>query len=446
MDQPSVSPNPDDPPRDELEPGRVIDGRYALRREIARGGGGVVFEAEHLFTKRAVAVKLLLPGAKPQVRGRLLREAEALTLARHPNVVHALDAGESAAGPYLVLELLEGRALEGILAVRRLAVADAVAVALQLTDALECIHRRGLVHRDVKPANVFIARDDGGREVVKLVDFGSVFFTAPERRITQSGAPVGTPEYMAPEQLLARADVDARSDVYGLAATLYECLAGVVPFEGSYGEVLLKTMTEPLPPLGTRVKGVPDELSRRIEKGLAREPERRFPSALAFGQSLRTLFPNPLPSSLLGFRASALSAAAPISVGALPGVASTARVNPVVAPPIPMENPTQRRRHPRAPYVTPVRVLREGGSALDGRSEDISVGGLLVLVDRPCEREERVKVRFALPISGRVIETPAMARWVQVGRRTRALGLQFAELPADAAAFIERYVGAMGGE
>jgi len=226
-----------------LDIGTTVDRRYLLKREIARGGAGAVFEAEHIYTQRSVALKLLLPEQRsaPEPRARLLREALALSAARHPGVVAALDAGETEDGtPYLVLELLEGRSLEGILAVRRrIAAAEVAWIGAAICEALAAAHRRGIIHRDIKPSNVFVARDEQGNEVVKVFDFGVARVPSEKNKLTQDGALLGTPEYMAPEQLLAR-EVDGRTDLYAVGVTLYECLAGVVPFEGNFGEVLLK--------------------------------------------------------------------------------------------------------------------------------------------------------------------------------------------------------------
>src|SRR6478736_2249481 len=153
----------------QLDVGSVVDRRYRLKREIARGGAGAVFEAEHLYTSRPVAIKLLIAeqAEAAESRQRLLLEARALSVARHPGVVLGLDAGETEDGtPYLVMELLEGRTLEGILAVRRrVSVADAINIGMQLCEALATAHEHGIVHRDVKPSNVFISRNDAGREV-----------------------------------------------------------------------------------------------------------------------------------------------------------------------------------------------------------------------------------------------------------------------------------------
>jgi serine/threonine protein kinase len=414
-----------------LEVGEVVDRRYRLKREIARGGAGAVFEAEHLFTTRPVAIKLLIPqqANAHESRLRLLLEARALTVARHPGIVLGLDAGETDEGlPYLVMELLEGRTLEGILAVRRrIEVADAVYLGMQLCDALAAAHERGILHRDLKPSNMFISRTDAGREVVKVFDFGIARLPQQEQKITQENAVLGTPEYMAPEQLLASDNLDARCDIYGLGISLYEALAGVVPFEGNFGEVLLKVSMESMPSLLKRCPHVPVQLERAIEKAIARDPADRHASMRDFAEALSQV---PLGdaqlSSLLGIRAA-------VGVGAQ------------VAPPS-LDLASTRRRFARAPYVTPTRIFRPNGSTLDGRSEDISVGGLLVLAPQAFDQAERVTVRFALPITGKLLDVPATARWVKMARGTGAVGLEFADLAPDHLLVIETYVTALGGE
>jgi len=416
-----------------LDVGSVVDRRYRLKREIARGGAGAVFEAEHLYTSRSVAIKLLIgeQAETTESHQRLLLEARALSVARHPGIVLALDAGETEDGtPYLVMELLEGRTLEGILAVRRrIGVADAVYIGMQLCGALAAAHERGILHRDIKPSNVFISRSESGREVTKIFDFG-IARLAQNQKLTQLGAVLGTPEYMSPEQLLQQEDVDARCDIYALGVSLYEALAGTVPFEGNFGEVLLKVATQPTPSLSARCPQVPRELEAAIEKALARDPADRYSSVREFAEALsRVPVGDELPTSLLGLRA----AAATTSAGAR------------VPPPLP-EQPSTRRRFARAPYVTPVRIQCANGTSLEGRSEDISVGGLLVLAPQAFGHEESVSVRFALPITGKLLEVPAIARWVKKARGTGAIGLEFAALAPDQLAVIENYVSAMGGE
>ncbi len=438
-----------------LDIGTTVDRRYLLKREIARGGAGAVFEAEHIYTKRSVALKLLLPEQRsaPEPRARLLREALALSAARHPGVVAALDAGETDDGtPYLVLELLEGRSLEGILAVRRrIGAAEAAWLGSGICEALAAAHRRGIIHRDIKPSNVFVARDEQGSEVVKIFDFGVARVPDEKNKLTQDGGLLGTPEYMAPEQLLAR-EVDGRTDQYAVGVTLYECLAGVVPFEGNFGEVLLKAATEPVPPLRQKAVEVTPEFAAVIERALSREPDGRFADALAFAQALRKAAPASAPFSLLGIRQgpppipvrSGASASAAAAVPA-PDPTRVSVPGGARALPVPPPLPPTRRRFPRAPYVTPVRIFHDQ-VVLDGRSEDVSVGGLLVLAPQAFEQAQLVKVRFALPMTGRVIEIGATARWVKAAGVRGAVGLQFSSLPADAHEVIDRYVTMMGGE
>ncbi|HET9957661.1 MAG TPA: serine/threonine-protein kinase [Polyangiaceae bacterium] len=417
--------------------GTILDRRYLLKREVARGAAGVVYEAQHLFTKRPVAVKLLSEtyAHVAETRNRLLREAIALATARHPFVAQVLDAGELPEfGPYLVMELLEGRTLQGILAVRlRIGVHETVQVGRQLCEALAVAHGRGVLHRDIKPSNIFVARDETGREVVKLIDFGIARTTSDSNKLTQQGAVLGTPEYMAPEQMMGHGQMDERVDIYAVGVTLYECLTGNVPFDGSFGEVLLKSSTQEIPPIRAKSPTVPAELAATIEKALARDPNDRYPSMSAFVESL-TQFPVPdTGATLLGLRA-------------LRPVARPAPVAPKLPAAAPPELPgVARRRFPRAPYVTPTRILRPTGKGIDGRSEDISVAGLLVVTAAPCDADELVKVRFALPGSGKLVELAARTKWVRNARGTEAVGLEFTAVPPDVHTAIEGYVTSMVG-
>jgi serine/threonine protein kinase len=411
--------------------GEVIDRRYELRREIARGGGGVVFEAHHNVTTRSVAIKLLdAPGqASGETRERLLREARYLTVCRHPGVVEALDAGiTEEAGPYLVMELLEGRTLAGLLAARtRLPVTEVVRIGVELCDALDHCHARGILHRDIKPSNVFVAHDDIGRESVKVFDFGIASLPKDEVKLTAHGALLGTPEYMAPEQLLARQDVDHRCDVYAIGVTLYECLSGTVPHPGTFGEVLLSTTTGPERSVRDLVPGVPEALDAVLKRALSTEASARFESCREFARALAEVSDDlSAPVSLLGIRRG-------------PGRLSIPTV------PVTVRRGEEQRRFARAPYVTPVRIIRQDGVTLDGHSEDLSQGGLLVLARGPCENGELVKVRFALPMSGRIVDLSATARWVRRARGNDAVGLEFLDASAQVLQTIENYVALMGG-
>lgn len=402
--------------------GTVLDQRYVIQREIARGAAGIVYAAEHRYTKRPVALKVLGLATRhdAESRRRLLGEAEALNRVRHPAIVEVLDAGElEPLGPYLVTELLAGRTLQGILtARRRLGIEETIAIGRTLAEALAHAHARGVIHRDLKPGNVFVLRDESGREGVKLFDFGVARVVPSGERVTLPGALIGTPEYMAPEQLLAQDPIDHRADVYALGVTLYECLTGSVPFEGSFGEVLLKSSTQPMPPVRSVNPDVPEALARVVERALARDPDARFADMHAFGRALSA--------------ARASTPDRPPTSGPAGILSSTVGAG--------------QRRHPRAPYVTPVRVLFPSGATLDGRSEDISLGGLLAILAGSCAAGDRVRVRFAVPITHRIAEIEATTRWVRTARGREAVGLEFGKLPRDVRDAIERYVRAMGAE
>jgi hypothetical protein len=217
---------------------------------------------------------------------------------------------------------------------------------------------------------------------------------------------------------------------------------GVVPFEGNFGEVLLKSATEPLPPLRQKVSDMPADFAAAVERALSREPDARYPDAQSFAKALRAAGPAIAPGSLLGIRQG------PPPVPVRPTVADAAPKSLATSSkplPVPPPLPATRRRFPRAPYVTPVRIYH-GSTVLEGRSEDVSVGGLLVLAPQAFEQAQLVTVRFALPMTGKVLELGATARWVKAARVTGAVGLQFASLPAEAHEVIERYVTMMGGE
>lgn len=413
--------------------GMTVDRRYRLKREVARGAAGVVYEASHLYTKRRVAIKVLTLAHVSVEESciRLLREAEALTACRHPNVVQVLDAGEiPQLGPYVVTELLEGRTLQGILAVRqRIGLAETIQIGRQLCDALALAHARGIIHRDLKPSNTFIARDETGREVVKVFDFGIARMQHEPRRLTQLGAVLGTPEYMAPEQLLAKEEIDGRVDVYALGVMLFECLTGSVPFEGNFGEVLLKGATQPFTPIRAKAPTVPAEVAIAVEKALSREPEDRYSSMNAFAEALAQLAIAEPNGSLLGLRSPRPAFRSPFTK----------------APPVPPALPVgQRRRTPRAPYVTPVTIERDTGEKLVGRSEDISVGGLLVVLTELCAAEQVVTACFALPGSGQMVRLRASTQWVRTARGLEAIGLQFTAIAPEIHAGIQEYVGSMG--
>ena len=398
----------------ETETEIVVDTRYRLVREIARGGAGTVFEARHEFTGRPVALKLLRAehARDSEHQVRFLREAQALFQARHPNVIDVLDAGFTRAGQvYLVTELFEGRSLSGLLAARgRLGVAETVGIAKQAALALTAAHARGLIHRDVKPDNMLLRRDARGVGWrVKLLDFGAAKLSSSDVKLTQSGQILGTPEYMSPEQLMGE-EVDQRADIYGLGVTVYECLTGRVPFPGNFGQVLLAVSSSQYTPLTQIVPEVPEPLALAVARALAPKAPDRYPDVRSFALDLQ----------------SAIGEAAP-----------TPRAESAAAA------PDKRRAFARASYVTPIRLLLQGGMHCDGRTEDISAGGVLVLLEHELAAGERVRLRFALPISGKVVEVEAIAKWTRGQPGRRVTGIEFMQLTHQARETITRYVQLM---
>jgi hypothetical protein len=272
---------------------------------------------------------------------------------------------------------------------------------------------------------------------VKIIDFGIARFRSGDRKLTQHGAVLGTPEYMAPEQMMGKGDIDPRVDVYAVGVTLFECLTGSVPFEGNFAEVLLKSATGPLTPIRSKNPMVSAELASVVERALARDADARYPTMGAFTEALSQINVPDTGGSLLGIRP-------PRPLGRPPAKPVVGGAGaPAPAPPqLPSD---QRRRFPRAPYVTPVRILRAAGKNIDGRSEDISVGGLLVVLSTRCDQDELVKVRFALPITGKLVDLAAVTKWVKTARGTEAVGLQFTAIPPETLETIEHYVTSMGG-
>ena len=278
---------------------------YRAVRRIGKGAMGDVFEAEHTGLRRRVAVKLLSPllVADPVFVDRLRLEAQALASIRHPNVVLVHDHATTPAGvPYLVMELLHGRTLHELWRERgTLPLLEALALMDQICAGLAVIHAAGLTHRDLKPANVFLCdSEQRGRPLVKLLDFGIVKVTrrqsgavAPLLHPTEQGQMIGTPRFMAPEQV--RGDgCDARTDIYAAGVLLYMLLAGRDPFHHHRGEVALLTahaMEPPPPPSIVAPQPIPAAVEAVILRALAKRPADRFASVADFAAALRAAGP-----------------------------------------------------------------------------------------------------------------------------------------------------------
>lgn len=420
-----------DGPNSRFPLGSTVGGRYLLKRVLGRGGAASVFAAEHVVVRRQVALKLPHDDAlnKEDLYARLRREMFALARVRHPVVVEVVDGGEIDSMPFMAMQLLEGRTLAGLLVARgRLAPDEVIKIGVELASGLAAVHAAGIIHRDVKPSNVFVTRDPANQ--VRLLDFGTakVFDDVRTVSLTQAGAILGTPEYMAPEALLSLATADHRVDVYGLGATLYELLAGTVPCEGAMGQILMKLSSSEHPVLEELRKDVPKRLAEVIGKSLRRDPSERQQEISVLGAELAACATQPL-------------ATIDVLHGSARGVGQVPGATPDKAAPPPVET---RREHARAPYVTLASVLSSQRKRIDGRIEDVSEGGVLFVSEETTNQGEVVRLRFALPVSGRILDVEARTRWNRAYRHTRATGFEFQDLPAPAREEIQRYVALMG--
>jgi serine/threonine-protein kinase len=268
-------------------------GPYRVVERIGVGGLAVVYRAVHLLSREVVAVKVLLPQRRvhPEFRERLRREATALRQIDHPHVVRLLDAGgiesDVESDSYLVLELLETD-LASCLAARGpapLAPAAALAIARDLAGGLAAVHARGLVHRDVKPANVLLRADGSAvlSDFELAIGARDVNADGAARRLTPSNVVAGTAAYLAPEQILGL-PLDGRSDLYALGVVLYELLAGTVPFGGRDPLSTLRAhLDEEPPPLGSPVA---PPVAAIVDRALRKRPDDRFASAAAMSDAL----------------------------------------------------------------------------------------------------------------------------------------------------------------
>jgi serine/threonine protein kinase len=270
--------------------GTLVD-RYRVERLLGTGGNGAVYRARHVVTERWVALKILRRGTVDGASfDPLVREARATTAIGSPRIVSVFDAGMSEAGDaFMAMELLEGCDLR-VLAEREgpLPIDRAVDLVAQTLHGLSDAHERGIVHRDVKPANVFVTRDRDGHELVKVLDFG-ISKVAHSNGVpaTLPGQAMGTPGYMAPEQFVNARDADPRADVYAAAVMLYELVAGRRPFEATTYQALFSQVQGRARSLREAAPHAPTALCDIVDRALARDPDGRWPSAMAFAEALR---------------------------------------------------------------------------------------------------------------------------------------------------------------
>src|SRR3989440_703775 len=261
--------------------------RYAIERELGRGGMATVYLAQDLKHRRPVAIKVLAPELAAALgRERFLREIETAARLTHPHILPLHDSGEADGFLYYVMPYVEGESLRDRLNREgQLPIADAVAITCNVANALSYAHSRDVVHRDVKPENILLSN---GEAVVADFGIAGAIDAAGGGKLTRTGIVLGTPAYMSPEQGAGERALDGRSDVYSLGCVLYEMLAGEPPFTGPTGQaVIAKRFTDPVPSIRRLRETVPVPMDQAIAKALARAPADRFATPHEFAEALR---------------------------------------------------------------------------------------------------------------------------------------------------------------
>ncbi|HVY45708.1 MAG TPA: serine/threonine-protein kinase [Minicystis sp.] len=308
--------------------GDLVSGKYRLLRQLGAGGMGSVWAARNELTDRDFAIKFLLPDLanNQEALHRFFLEARACGQIKHPAVVDVYDMGQAEDGsPYIVMELLEGEGFDARLArAGTFRPGDAAVWLAFVSRGLEEAHVRGLVHRDLKPGNIFFALDARGDIVPKLLDFGVSKATGlkdgDDFVKTTTGAVLGSPAYMSPEQAKGEQDIDGRSDVWSLGVILYEALTGQIPFDApNYNALMLAIITRPHRPLLELAPHVPPELSAIVDHALAKERAHRIGTARELAERLEMVAQRITQTPLLGKPMSLPPGAADAS-GSLPAI------------------------------------------------------------------------------------------------------------------------------
>lgn len=268
--------------------GRLLDGKFRLDRRLGHGGMASVWQATNVFVERTVAIKLMHASyaEDADLLARFRNEATAAGRIGSPHICDVLDFGRSTIGPYIVMELLSGCSFSDLIdAYQRLQPGLAVWIVRQALDGLHAAHQAGIIHRDLKPENIYLCRAIRDQWLVKLMDFGISKFNDSIR--TGAGTMMGSPNYMAPEQIHGAGAVDRRADVWSIGAILYEALAGQQAFaRDTVADSLAAVRSFDPPPVHTVAPEVPPGLSEIVARCLRKQPEQRWPSAAALAEAL----------------------------------------------------------------------------------------------------------------------------------------------------------------
>jgi serine/threonine-protein kinase len=284
----------------EFRPGTVIAGKYVVERVLGEGGLAVVVRAKHIQLDAPVAIKHVRPSdvSRPGIVERFLREARLAAKIKSEHAVKVQDVDTLESGvPYMVMECLEGQDLAQVVLASPVPIDRAIDYVLQACEALAEAHAAGIVHRDLKPANLFLAERPGGTPIVKVLDFGISRRATERSRVTGTNEPIGTPDFMSPEQLQAARDIDARADIWALGVVLYELVTGKLPFEGdSMPQLCASILTKPHVPMSAVHPDTTPELEAVVARCLEKDRAKRYQNVAELAHDLAALWEGESPS------------------------------------------------------------------------------------------------------------------------------------------------------
>lgn len=357
-------------------PGTVIADRYRVVRLLGEGGMGAVYEGEHIAVGRRVAIKVLHANIakRPGVIERFEREARAAAAIGHENIIDVFDFGMHEGSPFMVMEYLKGESLAAqIEREKKLSIERACYVMGQVLSALAAAHGAGIVHRDLKPDNVFLITKNGRADFVKVIDWGiSKIGSGEGRSLTKTGMLMGTPYYMAPEQALARRDLDGRVDIYSAGVMLYEMLTGELPFTAeSEVEIIMMICNRPSEPKSPRAinPAIPEELDAIVRRAMAFDRDARYVDAREMAAALVPFGAVP-PGSVEAQSGQYRALNVPTAMGT-PTAWISSNPNPVEgAEPVPVVPPAAQRRRSGIVVASAALVLAlaVGGAAMAARA------------------------------------------------------------------------------
>jgi serine/threonine protein kinase len=353
-------------------PGALVANRFRLRHAIGKGGMGQVWEAHDKELDGPCAVKFIVDhlAQDPEARLRMVREARAVARLRSPHVVSISSVGEHEGAMYLAMELLEGEPLSNRLERQvKLDATTTLALLEQIVHVLDKAHASNIIHRDLKPDNIWITAEP--KLFVKVLDFGIVKSTLKiGAEQTASGALMGTPQYMSPEQANGEREVDHRSDLWALAIIAMECLSGRRPFESTgLGELLMKIMTSAPPPVQALDPALPASLGPWWQRALARDPNQRFQNAADLVHGLRLGLATAVGRGPSLFERTEVSSwlQPPVPATPMRGQTLVTNITPTPissappTPPLPLEKPATPLGRTERVEATPPRTTREPG-------------------------------------------------------------------------------------